>query len=69
MHPLARENNRSGAYGMMAGDRVFSKAHNWYCTVDEFLSDGDALVTLLGGTYAVVKWGDLSPRRPTGAPT
>lgn len=61
MHPLARPKNRSGALGMKARDRVWSKSNGCYCTADEFLPDGDAYISSPEGGYATVKWSDLSP--------
>lgn len=59
MHPLARDGNKSGAFDMRAGDRIRS-IDGREGVADEFLSDGDALVTWRDGTSETVKWNTLS---------
>lgn len=59
MHPLAIPNNRSGANGMKAGDRVIYAIDGRRGVADEFLHDGDAFVTFDGGIYETVKWHHL----------
>lgn len=58
MHPLAFPNNRSGAFDMRAGDRVVH-SDGRRGVADEFLHDGDALVTWDDGSYDTVKWNHL----------
>lgn len=62
-HPLAFPDNRSGAYDMKAGDRVRYKIDGRSGVADEFLSDGDALMTWDDGTFGIVKWHHLEPVR------
>lgn len=60
-HPFAIPGNQSGAAGLNAGDRFVhdhSARRGW---ADEFLQDGDALVTYDDGEHATVKWSHLSP--------
>lgn len=59
MHPLARPGNRSGALGMKAGDRIRMLARTG--TADEFLQDGDCLVTWDDGEHGIVKWRGIWP--------
>lgn len=59
MHPIALEGNRSGALGMKAGDRVRHIPDGRTGTADEFLHDGDALITWDDGSYGTVKWNNL----------
>lgn len=60
MHPLAFP-NRSGANGMKAGDRIIYTIDGRHGVADEFLHDGDALVTFDGGAFETVKWHHLKP--------
>ncbi len=60
MHPLATPNNRTGACGLRAGDRVICSLDNRHGTADEFLHDGEALVSFDDGTYGEIKWRFLS---------
>lgn len=61
MHPFAFKDNKSGAGGMKAGDRVRYTIDNRTGTADEFLHDGDAFVTFDDGKYETVKWNHLVP--------
>lgn len=61
MHPHAFPDNRSGANGMKAGDRVVYTIDGRRGVADEFLHDGDAFVTFDGGEFATVKWHHLRP--------
>lgn len=65
MHPLAFPENKSGANGMKAGDRVVYAIDGRCGVADEFLSDGDALVTFDGGGFGTVKWHHLSLENPS----
>ena len=58
-HPLAITPNRSGAFGMAAGDRVIYQIDGRRGVADEFLCDGDAFVTWDDGTCGTVKWNHL----------
>jgi hypothetical protein len=60
MHPLARPENKSGALSMTAGERYYSKPHGCFVMVDEFLHDGDVLITTPEGKFDTVKWNELS---------
>lgn len=62
-HPLASAEKRSGANSMKAGDRVYYTIDDRYCIADEFLSDGEALVTFDGGVHAIVNWHNLRPTK------
>lgn len=66
MHPLARPSNQSGAFDMNAGDRVVHTIDDRHGVADEFLHDGDALVSFDDGSFDTVKWAHL--RRETPAP-
>lgn len=59
MHPLAIRGNQSGANGMCAGDRV-RHIDGRTGIADEFLHDGDALITWDDGTFGEVKWKNLT---------
>jgi hypothetical protein len=61
MHPLAIPGNRSAAFEMKAGDRVVS-LDGRRGVADEFLPDGDALVTFDGGTFGELWWNTLDAR-------
>ena len=61
LHPLARPDNRSGAYLMHAGDRVRYEIDGRLGRVNEFLHDGDALVAFDGGSYETVRSYWLEP--------
>lgn len=65
MHPLAIAGNRSGAIGMVAGDRIRHLIDGRIGTADEFLHDGDTLVTWDDGTFGTVKWRNLAPETGT----
>lgn len=58
-HPLSMPANRTGAMDMQAGDRFRYRGRTG--RVDEFLSDGDALVTFDDGEYAEIKWARMEP--------
>ena len=62
-HPLAvrSEPGSSGALGMKSGDRVVHIPDGRACVADEFLHDGDALVTFEDGEHGIVKWNNLKP--------
>lgn len=60
-HPLTFPDNRSGACGMMAGDRVTYTIDGRCGVADEFLHDGDAFVSFDDGTCETVKWNWLEP--------
>lgn len=60
MHPLAHP-GRSGANGMMAGDRVLHVLDGRIGIADEFLHDGETFVTWEDGTFGTVKWRNLRP--------
>lgn len=64
MHPLAVPGNRSGAFDMNAGDRIVHHPDGKRGVADEFLHDGDALVTLDDGTFATLKWNQMSRELP-----
>ena len=64
MHPLALTGHRNGARGMKAGDRVRYTLDGRAGTADEFLSDGDTLVSWDDGTFGAVKWNHLEPADP-----
>lgn len=71
MHPLARPDNQSGAFDMNAGDRVIHMVDGRHGVADEFLHDGDALVSFDDGSFEIVKWAQLRkepPRSPLGGP-
>lgn len=59
MHPYAFEDNKSGALGMKAGDRVRYTIDGRTGVADEFLHDGDAFVTWDDGTFGTVHWNHL----------
>jgi len=61
MHPLAIADHSNGALGMKAGDRVLYTIDGRTGVADEFLHDGDALVTWDDGTYGTVHWNHLVP--------
>lgn len=61
MHPLAFPGHRSGAFDMRAGDRIVHEPDGLVAVADEFLSDGDVLVSLEGGGYATWKWNNCRP--------
>lgn len=63
MHPLAiKHEHRNGARGMKAGDRVRHIINGRYCVADEFLQDGDTLVTWEDdAANGCVKWAFLEP--------
>lgn len=61
MHPSAFPNNRSGANGMKAGDRVVYRIDGRRGVADEFLPDGDAFVSFDDGKFETVKWNHLYP--------
>lgn len=60
-HPLAIPSHKSGANGMKNGDHVKHDPDGRTGRADEFLSDGDCLITWGDGTYGCVKWNNLSP--------
>lgn len=62
MHPRAFP-GKSGALGMKAGDRICYMPDGCCGIADEFLSDGDVLMTWDDGTFGIVKWNNLSPLR------
>lgn len=55
-HPFSLPGNKSGAYGMAAGDRVVYILDGRHGIVDEFLQDGDAYVSFDDGCCMEVKW-------------
>ena len=59
MHPFAFPGNRSGAFDMRSGDRVVHEPDGRTGVADEFLHDGDALMTWDDGTFGTVKWNNL----------
>lgn len=59
MHPLAIPGNRSGALDMRAGDRFICPISGRCGVVDEFLQDGDALVTFDDGNFDAIKWSQI----------
>lgn len=61
MHPFAFKDNRSGACGMKAGDRVTYSIDGRSGVADEFLHDGDAFVSFDDGKFETVKWNHLVP--------
>lgn len=61
MHPLAQNDHRNGACGMKAGDRVRYLIDGRCGVADEFLSDGETLVTWDDGSFGTVKWNHLEP--------
>lgn len=63
MHPFAIPENRSGANGMKAGDRVIYTIDGRHGVANEFLHDGDAFVTFDDGEFATVKWRNLLPEQ------
>jgi hypothetical protein len=67
MHPYAFPDNRSGANGMHAGDRVVYQIDGRHGVADEFLHDGDAFVSFDDGRCGTVKWNHLRPETPDGA--
>jgi hypothetical protein len=66
-HPLAFPNNRSGAFSLNAGDRFVYDIDGRQGWADEFLQDGDALVTFDDGTHDIIKWARMSPLPMGGA--
>lgn len=63
-HPAAWPGNRSGAFDLSSGDRFvydIDGRHGW---ADEFLHDGEALVTFDDGEHATIKWNLMSPESP-----
>jgi hypothetical protein len=66
-HPYAIGPNAkvgaSGAYGMRSGGRVVHTNGRRGCA-DEFLSDGDALVSWDDGTFETVRWNSIRPEDP-----
>lgn len=60
-HPLAFKHTRNGAHGMSAGDRVRYMLNGRIGIADEFLSDGEALITWDDGSHGCVKWNLLMP--------
>ena len=58
-HPLAHKYPRNGARDMMAGDRVRCKITGKTGVADEFLPDGEALVSWDDGTFGEPKWINL----------
>lgn len=60
-HPLALKNPKGGANGMRNGDIVAFAMNGKPVRMDEALSDGDALCTMLNGEHAILKWGNLRP--------
>lgn len=62
MHPLAYPGIKSGANGMKNGDAIRHKPDGRTGIADEFLHDGDALVTWDDGGHGEVKWVNLEPR-------
>lgn len=56
VHPLAIIDHANGANGMRAGDRVRYILDGRTGVADEFLSDGDALITWDDGSHGIVKW-------------
>ncbi len=56
MHPLAFVGRRSGANGMKNGDRIIDYTDGRHGVVDEFLPDGNALISYDDGEYSTVKW-------------
>lgn len=64
MHPLTSPvAHNSGVYNMRAGDHVIYAIDGRTGIVDEFLSDGEALMTWDDGTYGIVNWYHLAPAR------
>lgn len=68
MHPLvAPESIRKNSgctnrYGKLnAGDRAVHVPDGRVGTADEFLHDGDALITWDDGSFGIVKWANLKP--------
>ena len=55
-HPLALPGNRSGAYDMTAGDRVVDTLSGRRGVADEFLHDGEALISWDDGSFGAVHW-------------
>lgn len=62
-HPLAFSETKSGANGMRSGDRVVYVIDGRHGIADEFLHDGDALVTFDDGKHEAVHWCHLMPER------
>jgi hypothetical protein len=60
-HPLAITGHQNGARGMRAGERIVYILDGRTGTADEFLGDGDALITWDDGTSGIVKWNHLEP--------
>ena len=60
-HPLAWTGHHNGANGMMSGDRVRYAIDGREGVADEFLSDGEALVSFDDGSCETVKWHHLRP--------
>lgn len=70
-HPMSVPNNRSGAFFLSAGDRFVYDIDGRHGFADEFLHDGDALVTFDDGKHETVKWNNMSPEYcgdPANAP-
>lgn len=60
-HPLAiAHSGRGGALGMQNGD-IVQFINGRPVRLDEALSDGDALCTLVDGSHAILKWNNLRP--------
>lgn len=60
-HPLALPGSFSGAHDLRAGDRFVYTLDGRHGRVDEFLQDGEALVTFDDESYSTVKWRHMSP--------
>lgn len=62
MHPLcAFPNNQTGALGMNSGDRIRCASTGKTGIVDEFLPDGEALVSWDDGSFSTPKWSQIEP--------
>ena len=61
MHPLASHvAAQSGAFELKAGDHIITPDGR-RGVADEFLQDGDALVSWDDGTFGVVRWNHIRP--------
>jgi len=64
-HPLSMPGARTGAMGMQSGDRIVGPGGKTG-RADEFLPDGEVFVSWDDGTYATLKWGQITPSPDAG---
>jgi len=66
-HPLSIPSNKSGAFQFTSGDRFIYDIDGRCGCADEFLQDGDALVTFDNGCHEIIKWNMMSPEENADA--